>query len=220
MRPTGYYSHSSGIGKAIASRPHPVRVGVIGLGAGTIAAYARPGDTYDFYEINPLVLDIARSQFEFLARAQGRVNVIMGDARLSLERQSPRRYDVLAVDAFSGDSIPVHLMTVEAFHEYFRHVVADGIVAAHVSNRYLNLIEVVRTIATELHKPALLVTAQRDLTAAATGSIWVLVANDPAWFTRPEWAAVGTLLSRANTKRPWTDDYVNIVGSLGAPTVR
>lgn len=214
MLPTSYFAPTSGIGKAIDSRPHPLRIGVIGLGAGTIAAYARLGDVYDFYEINPLVVEIARSKFGFVSNARGRVNVIMGDARLSLERESPRAYDVLAVDAFSGDSIPVHLMTVEAFREYFRHVVHGGIVAAHVSNRYLNLVDVVSSIGGVLDKPALLVGTRADVVTGTFESLWVLLANDPAVFGRPEWAGIGTMLAPRASLKAWTDDYVNIVASL------
>ncbi len=130
---TTYYGPNTGVGLAIRSldpdKPH--RIGVIGLGAGTLAAYGRvgAGDRITFYEINPLVIQLARSQFTFLMDSQAKVDIVLGDARLSLERQDPQNYDVLAVDAFSSDSIPVHLLTVEAFQLYFRHLKPDGILA-------------------------------------------------------------------------------------------
>ena len=116
-----------------------LRVGVIGLGAGTIATYGRPGDSYQFYEIDPLVIQIARTQFSFLRESPAHVDVVRGDARLSLEREPDQRFNVLAVDAFTGDSVPIHLLTSQAFQLYFGHLAPNGVVAVHVSNRYLNL---------------------------------------------------------------------------------
>src|SRR5262249_28050591 len=144
--PTTYYGPNTGVGVAIRSKQktgRAIRVGVIGLGTGTVAAYGRLGDYYRYYEINPLVLNLARTQFFFLPDCKAKLDVAMGDARLSLERElaqgSPENFDVLAVDAFSSDSIPVHLLTREAMLLYFRHLRDDGILAVHISNRYLNL---------------------------------------------------------------------------------
>ena len=140
--PTTYYSEESGIGIAIRDKqqsPGGMRVGVIGLGTGTTAAYGRAGDYYRFYEINPQVRAIAETEFTFLADCPCRVETAIGDARLSLEREAPQNFDVLAVDAFSGDSIPVHLLTTEAMQLYSRHLKPDGILAFHISNRYLDL---------------------------------------------------------------------------------
>ena len=131
-RRRGGHPGEAGMGKAI-------RVGVIGLGTGTISAYGRPGDYYRFYEINPLVLRLAHTEFTFLRDCKAKVDVAMGDARLSLEREAPENFDVLAVDAFSSDSIPVHLLTREAMQLFFRHLKPDGILAVHISNRYLDL---------------------------------------------------------------------------------
>ena len=138
--PTLYYSEKSGIGLALATLPPGRwRVGVVGLGVGTLAAYAQPGDDVRFYEINPEVCRLARSQFSYLAGCRGTVKVMLGDARLSLEREPPQRFDLLALDAFSGDAIPVHLLTAEAFEVYARHLKTNGIIAVHVSNNYLDL---------------------------------------------------------------------------------
>ncbi len=123
--PTTYYGPGSGVGLALheAQQRRGLRVGVIGLGAGTIACYGRPGDRYTFYEINPLVIRLAKTEFRFLQDSAAKVDIVLGDARLSLEREPTRAFDVLAVDAFSGDSIPVHLLTQEAFALYFRHLI-------------------------------------------------------------------------------------------------
>ncbi|HYM10955.1 MAG TPA: fused MFS/spermidine synthase, partial [Bryobacterales bacterium] len=136
-QPTTYYGPQSGIGLALlrSGRPERQRVGVIGLGAGVLAAYGREGDTYRFYEINPLAVDIARRQFYFLQDCPAQVDVVVGDGRLLLEREPDQKFDVLAVDAFSGDAIPMHLLTEQALTLYFRHLRPGGVLALHLSNR-------------------------------------------------------------------------------------
>ncbi len=126
--PTTYYGQQSGVGIALlfARQAGNIRVGVIGLGIGTLARYGQKGDHYFFYEINPLVVDLANKLFDFLGQSEAQVDIIPGDGRLSLERQSPQGFDVLVVDAFSGDAIPVHLLTREAFELYFRHLKPRG----------------------------------------------------------------------------------------------
>src|SRR6185503_13323463 len=138
---------STGVGVAMSEKMKSgaaLRVGVIGLGTGTMAAYGREGDYYRFYEINPLVPGIARTQFSYLNDSPAKIEIAMGDARLSLEREEPENFDVLAVDAFSSDSIPVHLLTKQAMDLFFRHLKPDGILAVHISNRYLDLQPVIR----------------------------------------------------------------------------
>src|SRR5205085_5662077 len=161
---TSYYTEHSGIGAAIRSKQPdgPMRVGVIGLGTGTIAAYGRKGDTYRFYDINPAVVGVAKSEFTFLADSPATVEIAVGDARLSLEREPPQQFDVLAVDAFSGDAIPVHLITREALAVYLRQVKPDGIVAFHLSNRFLKLIPVVGLLAKDHGVQATLVSDDPD----------------------------------------------------------
>src|SRR5439155_25500299 len=122
------------------------RIGVVGLGVGTLASYSRPGDFICFYEINPLVKQMADNYFSYLKEAEGKVDIVFGDARLSMERQPPQQYDLLALDAFSGDAIPVHLLTDEAFRIYRRHLKTNGILAVHVTNRHLDLVPVVRNL--------------------------------------------------------------------------
>jgi SAM-dependent methyltransferase len=215
---TTYYTETSGIGAAIHSKEdHPVKVGVIGLGTGTIAAYGRPGDVYRFYDIDANVIHIARSEFTFLGDSGARVETALGDARLTLEREAPQGFDVLAVDAFSSDAIPVHLITREALQTYLRHMKPDGIVAFHVSNRFLDLIPVVARIAKEDGAHAVLINDDEndDEKTIKSRSDWVLVSRD-------EQALKAEAISEAGAEpaedrpdwRTWTDDYSNLIQIL------
>jgi MFS family permease/SAM-dependent methyltransferase len=215
---TTYYHQDSGIGAAIRSLgERPARVGVIGLGVGTIAAYGRPGDIYRFYEIDARVIRIAQNEFTYLADSKAAIELQLGDARLALEREAPRSFDVLAVDAFSSDAIPVHLITREALGVYLRHVKHDGIVAFHVSNRFLDLIPVVARLAKEHGAHAMLVRddpdEEEDYRRSRTD--WVLVSRDPAALKRP---AIGERGAVEPEDRPgwrtWTDDYSNLIQIL------
>jgi hypothetical protein len=142
---TTYYGPTSGVGRTLeAARTGPLRVGVIGLGVGTLATYGQPGDVFRLYELNPVVLDVANSRFTYLKDSLAKIEPALGDARLVLEREAPQRFDVLAVDAFSSDSIPVHLLTREALAVYKRHLAERGAVVFHITNRYLDLSGVVR----------------------------------------------------------------------------
>ena len=137
--PTSYYTATSGIGRVIEAmhpRRDPIKVGIIGLGAGTIAAYGSKGDVYRFYDINPGVIAIANRDFSYLKDSDATIELPLGDARLKLEREAPQGFDVLAIDAFSSDAIPVHLITKEAVQVYLKHMKPDGVIAYHVTNRY------------------------------------------------------------------------------------
>jgi len=212
MQPTSYYGYKSGIGLTIleAQRRLGLRVGVIGLGAGTIAAYGRPGDVYRFYDINPLVIGIARSQFRFVPESKGKVDVVLGDARLSMERESPQNYDILAVDAFSSDSIPVHLLTREAIALYFRHLQPGGVLAMHVSNKYLDLAPVVDVAARALGKHAMLIDSEDDDDNAVFAASWVVVSGRQSYFQFPLISAAATPITGGARLRMWTDDYSNL----------
>src|SRR3954470_6275224 len=216
-KPTTYYTETSGIAVAIHTKQdHAVRVGVIGLGTGTIAAYGRPGDVYRFYDIDANVIDIARTQFTFLGDSPAKVEVALGDARLTLEREPAQGFDVLAVDAFSSDAIPVHLITREALATYLKHMKPDGIVAFHVSNRFLNLIPVVARLAKELNVHASLVTDDPDEDDdRRSRSDWVLVSRDEKALQAPAITAAGgePPEDRANW-RTWSDDYSNLIQIL------
>ncbi len=215
---TTYYHQDSGIGAAIRSvGERPARVGVIGLGTGTIAAYGRPGDIYRFYDIDSRVMQIALHEFTYLTDSRAKVELALGDARLTLEREPPRSFDVLAVDAFSSDAIPVHLITREALAVYLKHVKPDGIVAFHVSNRFLDLIPVVARIATENGAHAVLVRDDPDeeVDERRSRTDWVLVSRDPAALRRPAIVERGAVEPEDHEDwRTWTDDYSNLIQIL------
>lgn len=210
---TTYYCPSSGVGEAILARDEgiPQRIGVIGLGTGTLASYGRAGDSVRIYEINPIVLKLANSQFSYLKDTPAKVDVEMGDARLSLEREPSQGFDVLAVDAFSGDSIPVHLLTREAIQLFFKHLKPHGILAVHISNRYLDLKPVVAAAAADLGKVSLLF--ERDETddePYCYGSTWVLVVDKSLRETRRSLFEQGFEIFPTAGFRTWTDDYSNL----------
>ncbi|MCU0952722.1 MAG: fused MFS/spermidine synthase [Burkholderiaceae bacterium] len=221
--PGTYYARSSGVGLAIDGKQAagPVKLGVIGLGVGTLTAYGRQGDTLRIYELDADVLRLARSHFTYLAAAEqrgARLEFEIGDARLSLERElaqkKPQGYDVLAVDAFSSDSIPVHLITREAVELYARHLAPQGIIAIHISNRFLDLKPVLANIAaaTGMHVRHVADAPLDDVLASSTD--WVLIAKDPAAFD------VGGLAARAEPLQPnpamslWTDQFNNLLDVL------
>ncbi len=215
---TTYYQPPSGIGAAILSKQDaPIRVGVIGLGTGTIAAYGRAGDVFRFYDIDPHVIELARSEFTYLADSATRIEIALGDARLALEREPPQRFDVLAVDAFSSDAIPVHLITREALGSYLRHMKPDGIVAFHVSNRFLDLVPVVARIARENGAYAVLVRddPEDDDPSLRSRSDWVLVSRDPEALEGEKIVDAGAVEAEDRPGwRTWTDDYSNLVQIL------
>jgi len=208
--PTTYYGATSGIARAIkALEGSGMRVGVVGLGTGTLAAFGRPGDVYRFYEINPQVVDVANREFTFLGDSGAKIEHVLGDARLSMERESPQNYDLLVVDAFSSDSIPVHLITREALAVYLRHMKPGGVIAFHVTNRFLHLAPVVKRIAEEhdLHV-ALIADDAEDSDLARTD--WVLVTRDQALLERPEIAQYVSEIESIPGLEVWTDDFNNL----------
>lgn len=210
LETTTYYAPNSGVGLAIksAERQSPVKVGIIGLGAGTIAAYGRPGDQYTFYEINPLVVELADNQFSFLRQSAAQVRIVPGDARLSLEQEAPQQFDVLAVDAFSSDAIPIHLLTREAFASYLRHLRSSGILAVHVSNKYLDLAPVVAAAAASLDRRAVFIDSPPDEARAIYRANWVLVGTESA-LNHPEFPGWWSI--KGSPKDMWTDDYSSIL---------
>jgi hypothetical protein len=214
--PTSYYSAQSGVGRAIKAmetKRDRLRVGVIGLGAGSLAVYGRQGDSYEFYEINPTVERIARTQFSYLADSPAQQQVLLGDARLTLERQAAQRFDLLVVDAFSGDSVPIHLLTREALALYFRHLTPDGILAINVTNRYVDLTPVCASgmpanhVARWIFDPG-----GRDYLER---NAWVLISSEAGWFESSQFKGAG--MGRATAPkgfRPWTDEFSNVIGVL------
>jgi spermidine synthase len=205
---TTYYSPGTGVERAIEALRHPgQRVGVIGLGAGTLAVYGRAGDVYRFYEINPQVIDLAKREFTYLRDSAAKVETVTGDGRLSLEREAPQDFDVLVVDAFSGDSVPVHLLSREAMQVYFRHVRPEGVIAFHVSNSALSLADVVRRLADDQGHASLRIAMGGDAETGRSPSDWVLVAKDRATLARGEFEGVSSPFAQIAGLRTWTDSY-------------
>ena len=190
-QPADYFGPTSGYGRLFAAlneaRPQPRKVGVIGLGAGVVAAYGRAGDAMVFYEISPKVIEIERREFTFLRDSPAAIEVVVGDGRLSLERElkraGPRGYDVLGIDAFSGDSIPMHLVTREAMALYARHLAPDGVIIFQATNRYIDLLPVIKRLAAEQGMEAVLVS---DWPESNDGVGYWMSATDQVLVTRNE----------------------------------
>ena len=210
---TSYYGKHSGVGLAIDnSGEGPRHVGVIGLGVGTLAAYGRPGDRYRMYEINPQVVDLAWYWFSYLQDSKAKVDVVLGDARLQLEREQPQAFDVLVVDAFSSDSIPAHLLTLQAMQVYLRHMKPDGVIAFHLTNRFLDLPPVVRRIADELGLKSMIVSDEPTERGDRfmSSSDWVLVSRSDRMFQREAVKKVAQEVESRPKWRLWTDDFNNL----------
>jgi hypothetical protein len=211
--PTAYYGERSGVGLALRALPAgPHRVGLIGLGAGTLATYGKDGDYFRIYELNPDVTRMAEAPFTFLPRCKGKVDVVPGDARLSLERESPQRFDILVLDAFNSDAVPVHLLTREAFLLYRNHVKTNGVIAVHLSNQHLDLVPVVVNVA----KYFGYATAAVDYGPSQDQwwlypSSWMLLCDNEAFLNSPAIRdAASPLRNTGNLIRLWTDDFASV----------
>ena len=216
LEPTTYYIHDSGVGQAILnkqSQSPSIKVGIVGLGVGTLAAYGRPDDTFRFYEINPQVIEIANQNFSFLSKTAAHTEIVLGDARLKLEHEPNQNYDVLVVDAFSGDSVPVHLLTREAFAQYFRHLKPNGILALHITNRFLDLRPVVKTAADAYGADIRLVKYAETEGKVGFRSHWALLNRDQRYFEQAHLMNAETLNTPQHF-RPWTDDYSSLISIL------
>lgn len=229
--PTSYFGPDSGVGLAICFHPRRLagdfrqrhlRIGVIGLGTGTLATYGAEGDYVRFYEINPEVVRLSDKYFTYRKDSPARVEVVLGDARISMEterqRHEPQKFDVLAVDAFSSDAIPIHLLTRECFQTYFYHLNEDGILAVHISNRYFDLGPAVRSMAA--HDPehdmqALLISGQGNEMQGTDSTDWVLLTSNQEFLANPE---IQNRVTPWNGFAPqpfiWTDDYSNLFSLL------
>ncbi|HEX3663099.1 MAG TPA: fused MFS/spermidine synthase [Acidobacteriaceae bacterium] len=214
--PTTYYAPDSGVGLALRDccGDRPRTIGVVGLGAGTLAAYGKPGDRLRFYEINPAVLPIAENLFTYLRESGAQISFAMGDARLSLTREAPQHFDVLAIDAFSGDAVPVHLLTTQAMAVYRRQLAPEGILAFHVSNQYLDLVPVVNEIAEAAGMQSRVVETPSNASRGEYRATWVLVTNNGAFLAQPVVAAMARPIPRRPDLRVWTDDYSSLLPIL------
>jgi spermidine synthase len=218
-----YFGPTSGYGRLFATlndiKPGPRNVGVIGLGAGVIAAYGRKGDTITFYEISPKVVDIEKKEFRFLRETPAKTEVVLGDGRLSLERESPpRKYDVLGIDAFAGDSIPMHLITREAMVLYLKHLNDDGVIVFQATNRYIDLMPVIKRLAMEFGMEAVVVS---DSPESSTGmAYWysstdqVLVTRDKKVLQHPQLSEAGEQIADRKGLSTFTDAHHNLVRIL------
>jgi hypothetical protein len=211
-QPLTYYAANSGLGLAmrLCCGAGPKRVGVIGLGTGTVAAYGNPGDVIRFYEINPLVERLARHWFTFLHDSAAKTDVVLGDARLSLGSQGPQHFNVIVVDAFSGDAIPVHLLTREALALYRRQLEPSGVIAFHVSNQYIDLEPVVAAIAANAGLRAVSVHSHADEQNGFYYANWILVTANQTFLQQPEIINNGFPTPERADVRLWTDNYSSV----------
>jgi hypothetical protein len=210
-----YYAESSGIGMAFDNLGQgPREVGILGLGVGALASYARPGDTFRFYEIAPLVETVARQEFSYLADCRGKVDVIIGDGRLSIEQEPDSKFDLLVMDAFSSDSIPTHLVTLEALRLYFSKLKPDGILALHISNRHLNLAPVLKKASGALNARFVLIEAEGDSSRGISVTDWVLMSTGRDLRAVPQINRAAIHPRFRDDVRLWTDDYSNLLQIL------
>lgn len=218
--PTAYFARQSGVGLAMLNHPkygHGMRVGILGLGIGTSAAYGQPGDVYWMYEINPTMVELAKGRggyFSFLEDTPAKTITVLGDARISLERElaesGSNQFDLLAMDAFSSDSVPVHLLTKEAFDIYLKHLAPDGILAVNISNRHIDLLPVLWQAAHYYSLNLAVISTEGD-GELVFPSTWVLLTRDPTLLEIPAIAQRATPMDGYTTNIPlWTDDFSNL----------
>jgi spermidine synthase len=216
--PTSYFGTSSGINRAIhvLGQRGPIRIGVLGLGAGVTASLARAGDTWHYYEINPLVVQIAQSEFGFWKACPAEKRLFLGDGRLVLESLPDEHLDLLAMDAFSSDAVPVHLLAAEAYRTYVRHLNPGGVLAINITNRYLDLAPVVAEAAAANGFTGIVVDDVAEEEIYDSPSTWVLLSRTPAIFSDADFGDYFAMskLRRKPGFRAWTDDYSNIVQIL------
>jgi SAM-dependent methyltransferase len=221
--PADYFGPGSGYGRVFASLreldpKRKLAVGVIGLGAGVLGAWTRPGDALVFYEISPRVVDIARREFTFLHDTAAKTEVVLGDGRLSLEREPPRGYDVLGIDAFSGDSIPMHLVTREAMAIYLKHLKPDGVIVFQATNRFIDLMPVVKRLAAEFGLEAVLVSdSPEDSDGAAywySSTDQVIVTRNRALLAWPRIAEAAEPIAERPDLPTFTDAHHNLLRIL------
>ncbi len=216
--PSDYFGPTSGYGRLFATlnqqKPRPRRVGILGLGAGVVASYGRAGDSFVFYEISPRVVDVANTEFTFLRDTPAKASVVLGDGRLSLEREQTRQYDVLGIDAFAGDSIPMHLVTREAMELYVRHLAPDGVIVFQATNRYIDLLPVVERLASEFGFEAILISDAPSFTSGPefwlSSTDQILVTRDRELLSHPILSHVGVPVSGRPDLKTFTDAHHNL----------
>ncbi len=219
--PTTYYATDSGVGLALRfccddrTQNNGARnIGVVGLGAGTLAAYGKPGDRIRFYEINPAIWPIAEHLFTYLRESGAQISFADGDARISLAREAPQNFDVLVIDAFSGDAIPIHLLTTQAMAVYQRQLAPGGVLAFHVSNQYLDLVPEVAALAAASGMASRLVDTPPQEARGEYRATWVLITNNVGFLTEPQVAAFSREVPPRPDVRAWTDEYSSLLPLL------
>jgi len=221
--PISYYSPTSGVALALRrqrelSGGQPLAIGIVGLGAGALAAYGQPGDRFRFYEINPQVVALARSEFTYLSDSKADVSTHLGDARLVLERESPQAFDMLVVDAFSGDAIPIHLLTREAFAIYRKHLKPSGVLLFHISNKFVDLEPALSRLAVEERLEARIVSDEPegadDDDSPLSSSNWVMMYADKRWPRSSELSSRTEPLEAPQPGPAWTDDFNTILSAV------
>jgi hypothetical protein len=222
LQPVSYYGPTSGVSLAIRRQRElagrPIAAGLVGLGAGALAAYGQAGDRFRFYEINPQVIGLAQSHFSYLRESKASVTTALGDARLVLEAESPQNFDLLAIDAFSGDGIPMHLLTREATFIDRKHVAPSGVLLFHVSNHFVDLQPALARLAADQGLVMRVVADEpdgaEDIASPLSASTWVMMAADQHWFDTPD------LLDAIDPPEPpppgavWTDDFNDILSAV------
>ncbi|MGB6608570.1 MAG: fused MFS/spermidine synthase [Acidobacteriaceae bacterium] len=214
--PTTYYATDSGVGLALrfCCDDRPRNIGVVGLGAGTLAAYGKPGDRMRFYEINPAIRPIAENLFTYLRESGAQISFADGDARISLTREAPQNFDVLVIDAFSGDAIPIHLLTTQAMGVYQRQLAPGGILAFHVSNQYLDLPPEIAALAAASGMESRVADTPPQEARGEYRATWVLVTNNAAFLAQPQVAAFAQAMHPRPDLPAWTDDYSSLLPIL------
>lgn len=214
---TAYYSPDSGVGLTLRHWPRQDhrKIGIVGLGVGTIAIYGHPTDAVRFYEINPEVERLARKYFTYLDDSKAAVDVALGDARLTMEREQPQDYDVLVIDAFSSDAVPIHLLTAEAMEIYLKHLASDGVLAFHISTMHLDLHSVVWKLAEHFGLETAWIEGYEDPDEGVLASDWILLARDGSFLDSE---AIEKAKSNPRSRRKdvmlWTDDHINLLEIL------
>jgi spermidine synthase len=189
-------------------------IGVVGLGVGTIAAYGRPGDRIRFYEINPAVYPIAQHLFTYMRDSGAQVDSVEGDARTTLAHEPPMGFDVLVIDAFSGDAIPLHLLTTQAIALYKRHLAPGGILAFHISNQHVELEPEIALLAKAAGMKAMRVSSYQNDARGEFTAHWMLLTENPNFFSQPEVASRVRQPIENPKVRLWTDDYSSLLPLL------
>ena len=214
--PTTYYAEDSGVGLALrfCCQGRARNIGVVGLGVGTIAAYGQPGDRIRFYEVNPAVTPIAQNVFTYIRESGAQVSIVEGDARSSLSHEQPQNFDVLVVDAFSGDAIPLHLLNTQAIDLYKHHLAPGGIIAFHISNSHVDLEPEIVQLAKYAGMDVRRVTSIENHDLGEFNATWMLLANNPNFFTQPEVAIRVRKPVDASKSKLWTDDYSSLLPIL------